>query len=153
MASSTSYAGSRSPPDGPKALKELLLVDRGELLLQPLHLRQVVEDDVRLVGVAGEIVLVILLRGIEVLERRHLGDDRTREDVGLVQLIDIGPRGLFLGLVRVEDRRTVLAPHIRALAVQDRKSTRLNSSHSQISYAVFCLKKKNSKTCYNCFTD
>src|SRR2546427_7121182 len=26
--------------------------------------------------------------------------------------------------------------------IQDRKSTRLNSSHSQISYAVFCLKKK-----------
>src|SRR2546430_3393167 len=29
------------------------------------------------------------------------------------------------------------------LMFQDRKSTRLNSSHSQISYAVFCLKKKN----------
>src|SRR5688572_32354388 len=28
----------------------------------------------------------------------------------------------------------------------DRKSTRLNSSHSQISYAVFCLKKKNDTT-------
>src|SRR2546430_13422972 len=28
---------------------------------------------------------------------------------------------------------------------RDRKSTRLNSSHSQISYAVFCLKKKNQK--------
>src|SRR2546427_5440299 len=28
----------------------------------------------------------------------------------------------------------------------DRKSTRLNSSHSQISYAVFCLKKKNKHT-------
>src|SRR5688572_30907170 len=27
---------------------------------------------------------------------------------------------------------------------KDRKSTRLNSSHSQISYAVFCLKKKNN---------
>src|SRR2546430_4709355 len=27
----------------------------------------------------------------------------------------------------------------------DRKSTRLNSSHSQISYAVFCLKKKNNE--------
>src|SRR5688572_32515994 len=27
----------------------------------------------------------------------------------------------------------------------DRKSTRLNSSHSQISYAVFCLKKKNGR--------
>src|SRR2546430_4571693 len=30
--------------------------------------------------------------------------------------------------------------------VGDRKSTRLNSSHSQISYAVFCLKKKNTTT-------
>src|SRR2546421_2475604 len=29
--------------------------------------------------------------------------------------------------------------------VQDRKSTRLNSSHDQISYAVFCLKKKKKK--------
>src|SRR2546430_4197366 len=32
--------------------------------------------------------------------------------------------------------------HIRYHSL-DRKSTRLNSSHSQISYAVFCLKKKN----------
>src|SRR5688572_31606325 len=31
------------------------------------------------------------------------------------------------------------------VAVVDRKSTRLNSSHSQISYAVFCLKKKKKK--------
>src|SRR2546430_7804545 len=30
----------------------------------------------------------------------------------------------------------------------DRKSTRLNSSHSQISYAVFCLKKKKTKINY-----
>src|SRR5256886_7338249 len=30
--------------------------------------------------------------------------------------------------------------------LRDRKSTRLNSSHSQISYAVFCLKKKKKKT-------
>src|SRR3982751_6943763 len=29
---------------------------------------------------------------------------------------------------------------------RDRKSTRLNSSHDQISYAVFCLKKKNKRT-------
>src|SRR5256886_11574984 len=31
----------------------------------------------------------------------------------------------------------------------DRKSTRLNSSHSQISYAVFCLKKKNAESHVN----
>src|SRR2546427_9560186 len=35
------------------------------------------------------------------------------------------------------------APHCRRPA-PDRKSTRLNSSHSQISYAVFCLKKKKT---------
>src|SRR2546430_781189 len=32
----------------------------------------------------------------------------------------------------------------RNIHIPDRKSTRLNSSHSQISYAVFCLKKKNT---------
>src|SRR3712207_7395091 len=32
--------------------------------------------------------------------------------------------------------------------IQDRKSTRLNSSHANISYAVFCLKKKNILTVY-----
>src|SRR2546430_9407374 len=35
-----------------------------------------------------------------------------------------------------------LTPRLFTLHI-DRKSTRLNSSHSQISYAVFCLKKKN----------
>src|SRR3712207_8705135 len=33
--------------------------------------------------------------------------------------------------------------HGRPLLLADRKSTRLNSSHANISYAVFCLKKKN----------
>src|SRR2546430_11113742 len=37
---------------------------------------------------------------------------------------------------------------VRVARATDRKSTRLNSSHSQISYAVFCLKKKKlSQTC------
>src|SRR5207249_6785607 len=35
--------------------------------------------------------------------------------------------------------------HPRLAALQDRKSTRLNSSHVSISYAVFCLKKKKKK--------
>src|SRR3712207_8611305 len=35
---------------------------------------------------------------------------------------------------------------ISVIAGLDRKSTRLNSSHANISYAVFCLKKKNSIT-------
>src|SRR5438309_6762781 len=35
------------------------------------------------------------------------------------------------------------------VGVRDRKSTRLNSSHSSISYAVFCLKKKKKKSATN----
>src|SRR2546427_1850688 len=51
--------------------------------------------------------------------------------------------GLFAGLA-------VMAWMARAAEAgkarnADRKSTRLNSSHSQISYAVFCLKKKNTQ--------
>src|SRR3712207_7922267 len=36
---------------------------------------------------------------------------------------------------------------LAALAREDRKSTRLNSSHANISYAVFCLKKKKNHIC------
>src|SRR5438477_3678536 len=38
--------------------------------------------------------------------------------------------------------RMAMAAHVTRAAVEDRKSTRLNSSHMSISYAVFCLKKK-----------
>src|SRR5688572_31821409 len=41
-----------------------------------------------------------------------------------------------------EGELLVAAARKHQRVVQDRKSTRLNSSHSQISYAVFCLKKK-----------
>src|SRR5688572_32589431 len=54
----------------------------------------------------------------------------------------------------VQDQRPAVQPQLRQrhdrggydgdLARSDRKSTRLNSSHSQISYAVFCLKKKKN---------
>src|SRR2546430_6664329 len=45
-----------------------------------------------------------------------------------------------------QDRRHRHEGDRMAAALQaDRKSTRLNSSHSQISYAVFCLKKKKNK--------
>src|SRR3989442_4501132 len=44
-------------------------------------------------------------------------------------------------------RRAVsLVVAVVALALLDRKSTRLNSSHVRISYAVFCLKKKNLRS-------
>src|SRR2546422_1893433 len=50
------------------------------------------------------------------------------------------PRGYNGEGIRVRDRKAGLDVSRRQ---QDRKSTRLNSSHGYISYAVFCLKKKN----------
>src|SRR3712207_7018067 len=47
--------------------------------------------------------------------------------------------------VLVEERREPACRVTRVL-LTDRKSTRLNSSHANISYAVFCLKKKRSPT-------
>src|SRR5690348_17471651 len=49
---------------------------------------------------------------------------------------------------RLSNRRSIFSVgpcEIAALATTDRKSTRLNSSHPSISYAVFCLKKKKNK--------
>src|SRR5258707_2339698 len=43
-------------------------------------------------------------------------------------------------------RRVGSRGHNRVVRDQDRKSTRLNSSHANISYAVFCLKKKKTSS-------
>src|SRR2546430_9678775 len=55
------------------------------------------------------------------------------------------PRQLPLSLKAAPTYDTCSRDGRQEAAVLDRKSTRLNSSHSQISYAVFCLKKKKQK--------
>src|SRR3712207_7419257 len=47
-----------------------------------------------------------------------------------------------VGRARPEEDRAAVVVELRP--AEDRKSTRLNSSHANISYAVFCLKKKKS---------
>src|SRR5947207_10117475 len=54
--------------------------------------------------------------------------------------------GFFRLLDRVHDRGHLRDADARDNARGDRKSTRLNSSHTVISYAVFCLKKKKGKS-------
>src|SRR5207244_11859234 len=55
---------------------------------------------------------------------------------------DFGLSRLWLGIIRGGEVGGALAKQTRMI---DRKSTRLNSSHQIISYAVFCLKKKKKK--------
>src|SRR2546422_9176896 len=55
------------------------------------------------------------------------------------------PGRLGVGRIVLEDRGLVVWAVSNDLRLRDRKSTRLNSSHGYISYAVFCLKKKKNK--------
>src|SRR5436190_4709568 len=60
----------------------------------------------------------------------------AQEDLGSLLHEEIG---------RLPDRYRLPLVLLRGRAGEDRKSTRLNSSHTVISYAVFCLKKKKKK--------
>src|SRR3712207_7573308 len=76
----------------------------------------------------------------------------VRVEVARPPLDFVPARGLLVVDVRhaLLPEGAVVEPVVAAPAVhhrvQDRKSTRLNSSHANISYAVFCLKKKKNKS-------
>src|SRR5450432_4601243 len=68
-------------------------------------------------------------------------NDTATTEIYTLSLHDALPISLLRHQCREDDRRA--RRRLRAVArEEDRKSTRLNSSHDQISYAVFCLKKK-----------
>src|SRR5688572_32441949 len=87
-----------------------------------------------------------LFRSRLLQRRRHRrGGPGQRDAVVAGHAVERGAeRG---GVARAADavRRPRPAALWRRQPRRDRKSTRLNSSHSQISYAVFCLKKKKNK--------
>src|SRR2546430_8337755 len=70
--------------------------------------------------------------------KSHRVGHRSRHAVPSAKLWKIGHVEQAAGSPALRD------PTHRREACLDRKSTRLNSSHSQISYAVFCLKKKKN---------
>src|SRR3712207_7001772 len=80
-----------------------------------------------------------LFRSIRYAGPSPLKDEAVQREIA-AQEERLGERG------RVLIRASGTEPVIRVMAeAEDRKSTRLNSSHANISYAVFCLKKKKSK--------
>src|SRR2546422_1280728 len=72
-----------------------------------------------------------------------LSPTRRSSDLALARLGDGGPSGLEdKRLSRLDLVAGLFSAAPALLSYLDRKSTRLNSSHGYISYAVFCLKKK-----------
>src|SRR2546421_5119375 len=73
---------------------------------------------------------------------RSVSGKVTIENLGAVNSVDVGADYFrVLGVPLLQGREF----DSRDREESDRKSTRLNSSHDQISYAVFCLKKKKKK--------
>src|SRR2546426_6045686 len=80
------------------------------------------------------------------LFRSHLRASHRADTVPPTATCLIRPLALVdVYILRVNDVALVLASAGRCKDQGDRKSTRLNSSHLVISYAVFCLKKKNKR--------
>src|SRR3712207_7080262 len=91
-----------------------------------------------------EIYTLSLHDALPISDRRLLGLRRQRlqpvpqEVIGHLELLGGRQAG---ELIEPDDAR----PEVACAVERDRKSTRLNSSHANISYAVFCLKKKKNK--------
>src|SRR3712207_7384628 len=66
--------------------------------------------------------------------------DKSARVIDIISPQGKGQRALIVAPPRTG--KTVLLQNIARAITEDRKSTRLNSSHANISYAVFCLKKK-----------
>src|SRR5690625_4446683 len=71
--------------------------------------------------------------------------DNIVMDFSLINHMDYYSDIIFQGFIEKIGKPVLMGGRYDRLADQDRKSTRLNSSHVAISYAVFCLKKKTEK--------
>src|SRR5438034_5973017 len=83
---------------------------------------------------------------------RYMRGQKNVSSIAAIQhpLRDIDPCPCHIGFVinigdSVDWAAVNSHPQLDARTILDRKSTRLNSSHTVISYAVFCLKKKKNK--------
>src|SRR5207253_11353080 len=83
------------------------------------------------------------------ISRNWRGQRRREKQLALLKLRKNGAPGGFQGTLKMNglnaQQRQSNAPRKDARGARDRKSTRLNSSHVAISYAVFCLKKKREE--------
>src|SRR2546427_7791453 len=97
-----------------------------------------VVDDLPPLGTAVHSEPVAALGEARRFAQRLRGEEAATQRLGVARLHRHDRRN-----VAPRDDQEVHRRHIPSImAMEDRKSTRLNSSHSQISYAVFCLKKK-----------
>src|SRR5688572_8215462 len=107
----------------PIVVKSAPIIDEDIPLLQ---LGQVIISPIHLSVLKAELLQKMMDKRITAISFENLRDDSGSYPI-------------------VRSMSEIAGGAVMLIAAQDRKSTRLNSSHSQISYAVFCLKKKKKK--------
>src|SRR3712207_7140912 len=80
--------------------------------------------------------------GFVVMDEVHYLADRFRGPVWEEVIIHLPPEVQLVSLSATVSNAEEFGDWLEMVRGEDRKSTRLNSSHANISYAVFCLKKK-----------
>src|ERR1035438_10574017 len=144
----------------------ILVVDDHTLFRESVARLLAAEPDFEIAGhcaSAGEALRLVAKTPVDVVLLDYdLGDGKGTDFLAKAQSVGFAGRVLVVtagvseleaaamirqgiaGILRKHCSPAALAQSIRD--VRDRKSTRLNSSHLGISYAVFCLKKKNKTT-------
>ncbi len=87
-------------------------------MLQLLHFRVGNIDDVWILSILDGVILMIVFGRVKFVERRELGNDGLREDMGIVQLLDISLGHLLLFVVGLENRAAILRSDVGTLPVE-----------------------------------
>src|SRR5947208_4316714 len=126
-----------------------------EAIIQPSRFESV-KDALREIGVEGMTVTEVRGHGRQKGHTEvYRGREYTVDLLPKIKLEMVLPDNLVNRVVdtilksaktgKIGDGKIFLSRVDEAIRIRDRKSTRLNSSHQIISYAVFCLKKKKKK--------
>src|SRR5438874_7376783 len=100
------------------------------------------------------VTVYVIFKGDDVLRELHSYPTRRSSDLNCGKRLKEDEKGFVFCLNGgrkcgfVPEHKSLLLAKKRPLVSRDRKSTRLNSSHVEISYAVFCLKKKTYRVSY-----
>ena len=115
-------AGAKSAPTTSKARSFLyqisVFVQIRKLLPEMSYLWGVVVNDIRVVRMASCVILVISLCRIKCLQWHDLSDYLSREDLGLIELGNVGFSNSLLFVAIVENRRSILTTFVRALPIE-----------------------------------
>src|SRR6266496_5184796 len=128
------------------ALGQLLVLRGGQQIGRQRYLPVAVRGDADPEHPAGRVGLGVDQRGVVLELAVDLDHHAVHRGVQVAHGLDRLhlATGLAGGHARASGRQRQ-EDHVAELLGRDRKSTRLNSSHVEISYAVFCLKKKKKK--------